>query len=153
MYYSYNISTSSIVSSEPALLLALSTLLLHPLTPRRLARQLLNFAISVALRVALLARGFHRVDTGGLVGFRGGVPGFGAGDCADCGLLRWWLVYEGIGKWMGERKGRTRRTSAAPLTYWAWPPMREGCCCCWSEEDILCGLDSGEGLEIWMYWF
>lgn len=28
-------------------------------------------------------------------------------------------------------------TSAAPLTYWAWPPMREGCCC-WSEEDIVC---------------
>lgn len=71
---------------EPALLLALSTLLLHPLTPRRLARQLFNFAVSVALRVALLARGFHRVDTGGLVSFRGGVPGFGAGDCADCGL-------------------------------------------------------------------
>lgn len=47
---------------------------------------------------------------------------------------------------MGERKGRTRRTSAAPLTYWAWPPMREGCCC-WSEEDILCGLDSGESLS------
>ena len=26
-------------------------------------------------------------------------------------------------------------TSAAPLTYWAWPPMRPGCCC--SLEDII----------------
>ena len=68
------------------LLLALRTLLLHPLTPSGFARQLLNLAISIALRIAVLARGFHRVDAVGFVGFCGDVPGFGAGDCADCGL-------------------------------------------------------------------
>lgn len=71
---------------NPVLLLALSALLLHALTPRRLASQLLDLAVSVTLRVALLARGFHRIDAGGFVGFRGGVPGFRAGDGADCGL-------------------------------------------------------------------
>ena len=54
--------------SDFVLLLALSTLLLHPLAPRRFARQLLDLAVPVALRVALLARGFHRVDARGFVG-------------------------------------------------------------------------------------
>ena len=40
-----------------------------------------------ALRVALLARGFHYVDAVGFVGLCGDVPGFGAGGCGDCGLL------------------------------------------------------------------
>lgn len=84
--YGISKNSPSFSSTTILLLLTLRTLLLHPLAPRRLARQLLDLAVSVALRVALLARGFHRVDAGGLVGFRGGVPGFGAGDCADCGL-------------------------------------------------------------------
>lgn len=33
-------------------------------------------------------------------------------------------------------------TSAAPLTYWAWPPMREGCCSL--LEDIVCLFIFGE---------
>jgi hypothetical protein len=31
-------------------------------------------------------------------------------------------------------------TSAAPLTYWAWPPMREGCC--WSDMAVVWCLGS-----------
>ena len=54
--------------SDFVLLLALSTLLLHPLATRRFARQLLDLAEPIALRVPLLARGFHRIDAGGLVG-------------------------------------------------------------------------------------
>jgi hypothetical protein len=36
-------------------------------------------------------------------------------------------------------EGVEERTSAAPLTYWAWPPMREGC---WSDIVV-----------IWLWWF
>ena len=64
------------------LLLALRSLFLHALTPSRLASQLFHFAEAVAVGVALLARGFHRVDAGGFVGLRRDVPGFGAGDGA-----------------------------------------------------------------------
>jgi hypothetical protein len=39
--------------------------------------------------------------------------------------------------------GSMDRTSAAPLTYWAWPPMREGCWL-WSE-DIVGVLVGGLG--------
>jgi hypothetical protein len=82
-------------------LLALRPLLLHPLTSRRLPRQLLNLAVPIALRIAVLARSFHRVDAVGFVGLRGDVPGFGAGDCADGGLCgKWLLVYEG--EWLEE---------------------------------------------------
>jgi hypothetical protein len=31
-------------------------------------------------------------------------------------------------------EGVEERTSAAPLTYWAWPPMREGC---WSDIVVI----------------
>jgi len=65
----YNPLIPSMTSPVLLLLLrlTLSTLLLHPLTPRRFARQLLDFAVSVALGVAVLARGFHRVDAAGFV--------------------------------------------------------------------------------------
>lgn len=41
-----------------------------------------------------------------------------------------------------------RRTSAAPLTYWAWPPMREGFC--WSEDMVFERL-FGAGLVFWFW--
>jgi len=63
-----------------------SPLLLHPLTSRRLTSHLLDFAEPVAVGVAVLAGGFHRVDAGLLVGGGGDVPGFGAGGGADSGL-------------------------------------------------------------------
>jgi hypothetical protein len=66
--------------------LTLRPLLLHPLATSRFARQLLHFAEPIAVGVALLAGSFHRVDAVLLVGLRGHVPGFGAGDGADGGL-------------------------------------------------------------------
>jgi hypothetical protein len=58
------------------------------------------------------------------------------------------------GRW--ERQGRVvredkRRTSAAPLAYWAWPPIREGCCC-WSE-DMLCVIWVGVEDSMVLFWF
>ena len=63
-----------------------SPLLLHALTPGRLARHLLDFAEAVAVGVAVLAGGFHRVDSGLLVALGRDFPGFGARGGADCGL-------------------------------------------------------------------
>jgi hypothetical protein len=133
----------------PALLLRLSTrstLLLHALTTRRLARHLLDFAEAVAAGVAVLAGGFHRVDAGLLVALGRDFPGFGARGGADCGLFgrevrgwTWWgdgMGWDGMARWID-------RTSAAPLTYWAWPPMREGCWL-WSDM-VVCDLVGGLG--------
>lgn len=121
----------------PVLLLRLSTrspLLLHTLTPGRLARHLLDLAEAVAVGVAVLAGGFHRVDASLLVALGRDFPGFGARGGADCGLfgreVRGWTWWgDGMG-W----DGSIDRTSAAPLTYWAWPPMREGC---WLWSDMV----------------
>jgi len=46
------------------------------------------------------------------------------------------MGWDGMARWID-------RTSAAPLTYWAWPPMREGCWL-WSDM-VVCDLVGGLG--------
>ena len=120
---------------------ALGPLLLHSLTPRRLARQLLDLPETLLLRVPVGARRLHGVDARLLVLLRRGLPRFGPRDGAD-GTLRWVLDHM-CGFGMAEMDGCVglvvRLTSAAPLTYWAWPPMREGLL--WSEDIVMVGVD------------
>lgn len=68
------------------LLLGCSAFLLHTLTPRGLAGQFLDFAVPVAVGVALLAGRFHCVNAVFFIVLGGGVPGRGTGDGADGGL-------------------------------------------------------------------
>lgn len=79
-------NTFLIVAMAFLLLLARSSLLLHTLTARCLAGQFLDFAETIAVGVALLAGGFHRVDSVFFIILSGGVPGCGTGDGADGGL-------------------------------------------------------------------
>jgi hypothetical protein len=98
--------------------LALRALALHPLAARKLARDLLYAAEAITLRVAVRARGLHRVDAGGLVVRAGRGPRLAAGDGAD-GLLRCRVSEQtGGGVWRG-------RTSTAPLTYWTCAPTSD----------------------------
>jgi hypothetical protein len=96
-----------------------------------------------------------------LVRLRGHVPGFGAGDGADGGLeAEGQLGFRVVGVrggddgfWVVKCNGMgwdslvERLTSAAPLTYWAWPPMREGCCC-WSDMVVWFCVGFGEVVGI-----
>jgi hypothetical protein len=98
--------------------LALRALALHPLAARKLARDLLYAAEAITLRVAVRARGLHRVDAGGLIVRAGRGPRLAAGDGAD-DLLRC-RVSEKTGG--GSCRGRT---STAPLTYWTCAPTSD----------------------------
>ena len=106
----------------------------HALAPCRFARQLFRFTEPGFVRVAVGARLLHRLDARLLVLLGRGLPVVGACYGAHCALG---------GKVLGEVLKRVedsfsrlfgRLTSAAPLTYWAWPPTRDGFC---SLEDIV----------------
>jgi hypothetical protein len=75
--------------------LALRTLALHPLAARKLACDLLHATEAIALRVAVRARGLHRVDASGFVVRAGRGPRLAAGDGADD--LLWCRVNEKTG--------------------------------------------------------
>lgn len=77
----YNIP--NVLTNQALLRLTLRSLLLHTLTSRSLTSQLLYFAVSIGLRLSVLAGGLHVLD--GLIFLLGarGLPLFAAGDVAD----------------------------------------------------------------------
>jgi hypothetical protein len=100
------------IPSQPAALPAISSTLPNP---SRLASRfaLAAFIASMPACLSVAAEAFQASEPV-------------AAPTADCYCNE---LVMGLQGGEGQKGGRKRCTSAAPLTYWAWPPMREGCCC------------------------